>query len=43
MARDWREWHRDYDDAGSPLAQRLARRAGVIRDALDGSHQDRSG
>src|ERR1700730_12193993 len=35
MVRDWHEWHRAYDMAGSPLAQRLGIVQQCIRDALD--------
>jgi len=35
MGRDWIEWHRQYDDQASPLAQRLAVVTTMIRDALD--------
>ncbi|HEX4776517.1 MAG TPA: class I SAM-dependent methyltransferase family protein [Acidimicrobiia bacterium] len=33
---DWLEWHRPYDEDGSPLQQRLAIVQGRVRDALDG-------
>jgi hypothetical protein len=33
--RDWQAWHAPYDDAGSPLARRLAIVQRRIRDALD--------
>ncbi len=35
MSRDWREWHRDYDDPASRLARRLRVVQGFVRDALD--------
>jgi hypothetical protein len=34
-ARDWLEWHRPYDEDGSPLQQRLAIVQRRLRDALD--------
>ena len=33
--RDWWEWHRPYDDPGSPLSQRLASVQSHLRMALD--------
>lgn len=33
--RDWHEWHREYDEAGSNLARRLEAAQGLIREALD--------
>ena len=35
MGRDWVEWHEQYDDPASPLSQRLAIVARMIRDVLD--------
>lgn len=35
MTQDWRTWHREYDQTGSRLAQRLAVVQGFIREALD--------
>jgi hypothetical protein len=35
MARDWHAWHREYDQPGSRLSQRLAAVQACIRDALD--------
>src|SRR3954471_14390469 len=32
---DWQEWHRDYDDPGSPLSRRLAVVQRRLRDAVD--------
>lgn len=37
MARDWREWHREYDDPESRLTQRLRAVQDLIRQALDRS------
>lgn len=34
-SRDWHEWHRPYDDPGSPLARRLLVVQRYIRAALD--------
>jgi hypothetical protein len=34
-SKDWWEWHRPYDEPGSPLADRLAVVQGLVRDALD--------
>jgi hypothetical protein len=35
MARDWRKWHEGYDEAGSPLQDRLGIVQGCIGDAFD--------
>jgi len=35
MERDWREWHREYDDPESRLSRRLRVVQGYVRDALD--------
>ena len=35
MTRDWQAWHAAYDDAGSPLARRLAIVQRRIREAVD--------
>lgn len=35
--RDWLEWHRDYDDPGSLLSQRLELVQGHLRAELDGA------
>ena len=35
VARDWRRWHREYDEPSSRLSQRLAVVRGCIRAALD--------
>jgi hypothetical protein len=34
-SRDWHEWHRPYDDPGSPLARRLLIVQRHVREALD--------
>lgn len=35
-SRDWHEWHRPYDDPGSPLARRLAVVERCVRAVVDG-------
>lgn len=35
VERDWQAWHREYDEPGSRLAQRLGVVQGFVRDALD--------
>jgi hypothetical protein len=35
MPKDWWDWHRPYDEPGSPLAERLRVVQNLVRDALD--------